>query len=60
MRTKSTGLKIRNLGNDAFSVDSPSISLAFALFMRREKQSGKIIFDHVGDARSSKKRGAWT
>ena len=24
MRTKSTGLKIRNLGNDAYSVDSPS------------------------------------
>ena len=55
MRTKSTGLKIRNLGNDAYSVDSPSC-LAFAPFIRWnfEADQWKDVPYHVGDARVPK------
>ncbi len=41
MRTKSTGLKIRNLGNDAYSVDSPSsLRLLPRLCVGTSKQTG--------------------
>ncbi len=41
MRTKSTGLKIRNLGNDAYSVDSPSsLWLLPRLCVGTSKQTG--------------------
>ena len=41
MRTKSTGLKIRNLGNNAYSVDSPSpLWLLLRLCVGTSKQTG--------------------
>ena len=41
MRTRSTGLKIRNLGNDAYSVDSPSsLWLLPCLFVGISKRTG--------------------
>ena len=43
MRTKSTGLKLRKLGNDAFSVETPPehIKLHAIVLAVAKKQSGK-------------------
>ena len=48
MRTKPTGLKLRNLGNDAFSVETPPehIKLHGIVLAVAKKQSGKSFLKY--------------
>ena len=58
MRTKPTGLKLRNLGNDAFSVETPPEHIKLHGRVSRGKKERQIVFYSRIYSHSSKEAGS--